>query len=163
MLTNHSYPLQWRHDECDSVSNHRRLDCLFNRLFRWRSKKTLKLRRTGLCEGNSPVAGEFPSQKASNAENVSVWWRLHANHILEIQCTYSMMIRIITVMSLDRYGNSNHPNLCLFNILFMLTTKTPFTLFFTYTFYNPLIILDSLHKGSVRRKCPYHDFIIPYN
>ena len=26
------------------------------------------LHATGLCEGNSPVAGEFPSQRASNAE-----------------------------------------------------------------------------------------------
>ena len=25
--------------------------------------------------GNSPVTGEFPSQMASNAENVSIWWR----------------------------------------------------------------------------------------
>ena len=27
----------------------------------------------GLCEGNSPVAGELPAQRASNAENVSIW------------------------------------------------------------------------------------------
>ena len=30
-----------------------------------------------LCVGNSPGAGEFPSQMASNAENVSIWWRHH--------------------------------------------------------------------------------------
>ena len=47
--------------------------------FRHRSKKTSKLRATGLCEGNSPVTGEFPSQRASNAENVSVWWCHHEN------------------------------------------------------------------------------------
>ena len=40
-----------------------------------RSKKTSKLRVTDLCEGNSPVIGEFPAQRASNAENVSIWWR----------------------------------------------------------------------------------------
>ena len=34
-------------------------------------------RVTGLCAGNSPVTGEFPSQKASYAENVSIWWRHH--------------------------------------------------------------------------------------
>ena len=45
--------------------------------FRRRSKKTSKLRATGLCAGNSPVTGEFPAQKASNAENVSIWWRHH--------------------------------------------------------------------------------------
>ena len=32
---------------------------------------------TGLCEGNSPVTGEFPAQRTSNAENVSIWWRHH--------------------------------------------------------------------------------------
>ena len=36
-----------------------------------------KLRVTGPCAGNSPVTGEFPAQKASNAENVSIWWRQH--------------------------------------------------------------------------------------
>ena len=51
------------------ISNHRRLDCLLNRLFKHRSKKTLKLRVTGLCEGNSPVTDEFPAQRPSNAEN----------------------------------------------------------------------------------------------
>ena len=43
----------------------------FNRSFRRRSKKTSKLRVTGLCTGNSPVTGEFPIQMANNAENVS--------------------------------------------------------------------------------------------
>ena len=32
---------------------------------------------TCLCAGNSPLTGEFPAQKASNAENVSIWWRHH--------------------------------------------------------------------------------------
>ena len=44
------------------VSNHRRLDCLLNRLFRRRSKKALKLCVIGLCERSSPVAGEFPNK-----------------------------------------------------------------------------------------------------
>ena len=69
-------PLQWRHIKHDGVSNHRRLDCLLNCLFRRRSKKTSKFRVTGLCEGNSPVSGEFPAQRASNAENVSIWWEI---------------------------------------------------------------------------------------
>ena len=30
-----------------------------------------------LCGEFSPVAGEFPAQMASNAENVSIWWRHH--------------------------------------------------------------------------------------
>ena len=66
--------LQWRHNGRDGVSNHRPHDCLLKRLFRRRSKKTSKLRVAGLCAGNSPETGEFPTQMASNAEKVSIWW-----------------------------------------------------------------------------------------
>ena len=59
------------HDERDDVSNHQPHDCLLSRLFRRRSKKTSKLRVTGLCEGNSPVIGEFPAQKASKTQKYS--------------------------------------------------------------------------------------------
>ena len=72
--------LHWRNDGRDSVSNHQPHDCLLNRLFRRRSKKISKFRVTGLCAGNSPETGEFPAQKASNAENVSIWWRHHVNN-----------------------------------------------------------------------------------
>ena len=41
------------------------------------SKKTSTLPVTGLCEGNSPLTGEFPAQRASYAANVSIWWRHH--------------------------------------------------------------------------------------
>ena len=67
--------LQWRHNARDGVSDHQPYDCLPNRLFGRRSKKTSKLRVTGLCVGNSPVTGEFPSQRVSNAENFSISWR----------------------------------------------------------------------------------------
>ena len=49
--------LQRHHNEHDGVSNHHHHDCLLNRLFRCRSKKTSKLRVTGLCVGKSPVTG----------------------------------------------------------------------------------------------------------
>ena len=70
------FPLQWRHNEHDGVSNYLPHNCLLKRLFRPISKKTSKLRVTGLCEGNSPVTGEFPTKRASNEEYVSIWWRL---------------------------------------------------------------------------------------
>ena len=70
-------PLQWRHNWHDSVSNHQPRDCLLNRLFRRRSKKTSKPRVTGLWGGNSPGTGEFAAQMASYAENVSIWWCHH--------------------------------------------------------------------------------------
>ena len=43
-----------------------------------KSKKTSKLRITGLCAGNSLVTSEFPAQRASNTEKVSIWRRHHA-------------------------------------------------------------------------------------
>ena len=76
------HPLQWRHNGRDSVSNHQPHDSFLNRLFRHRSKKTSKLRTTGLCAAISPAAGEFPAQMASNAVNVSIWWRHHDPCIL---------------------------------------------------------------------------------
>ena len=48
-------PLLWGYNEHDGVSNHQPYDCLLNCLFRRISKKTSKLRVTGLCAGNSPV------------------------------------------------------------------------------------------------------------
>ena len=69
--------LRWRPNGHDGVSNHQPHHCLLNRLVRRRSKKTLKLRVTGLCAGNSPVTGEFPAQMASNAENVFIRLRHH--------------------------------------------------------------------------------------
>ena len=68
-MVSHSNPLQWRninviasqivallwrHNGRVAVSNHQPSDCLLNRLFRRRSKQTLKHRVTGLCAGNSP-------------------------------------------------------------------------------------------------------------
>ena len=72
-------PLQWRHTGHDSISNHQPHNCL---LFRRRSKKTSKLRITGLWAGNSLVTGEFPAQMASNAQNVSIWWHHHGQWII---------------------------------------------------------------------------------
>ena len=73
----HMCALPWRHNELNCVSNHQPHDCLLNFLLWHRSKKTSKLRVTGLCARNSPGTGEFPAQMASNAENVSIWWRYH--------------------------------------------------------------------------------------
>ena len=62
-------PLRWRYNGRYGVSNQQLHDCLL--------KKTSRLRVTGLFEGNSSVTRELPAQRASNAENVSIWWRHH--------------------------------------------------------------------------------------
>ena len=73
--------LRWCHNGHYSISNHQPHDCLLNCLFRRRSKKTSKLRVTVLCAGNSPGTSEFPTQMASNVENVSIWWRHHVRDV----------------------------------------------------------------------------------
>ena len=65
--------LRRRHNERDVVSNHQPHDGLLNRFIQAQIKEKVKFRVTGLCAGNSPVAGEFPAQRANNAENVSIW------------------------------------------------------------------------------------------
>ena len=79
-------PLLWCHNARDGVSNNQPRGCLLNRLLRHKSKEKLKLRVAGLCVGNSPATGEFPAQRARNAEIVSIWWRHHGLKIME--CLY---------------------------------------------------------------------------
>ena len=47
--TNHQWTLWWRHNGQDGVSNHQHHHCWLSYLFGRRSKKTSKLRVTGLC------------------------------------------------------------------------------------------------------------------
>ena len=89
---------KWRHNGRDGVSNHQPRDCLFNRLFRRRSKKISKLRVKGLCEGNFPVTGEFPAQMASNAENVSIWWRHHVDTITDARLMPIILTRVQKIL-----------------------------------------------------------------
>ena len=89
--------LLWRHNEHDGVSNHRGPGGLLNHLFRHRSKKTSKLRVTGLCERNSSVTGEFLSQRASNAENVSIWWRYHGTYAIADRAVYNIVIYLNSI------------------------------------------------------------------
>ena len=70
-LLNIHVALQWRHKEPHGVLKHRYLECLLSRLFRRTSKKTSKPSVTGLCEGNPPVTGGFPAQRASYTEMFS--------------------------------------------------------------------------------------------
>ena len=72
--------LQWSHNERDGV---------LSLAFRWfaqpfdqaQIKENIKVRRHRLWWGNSPVTGEFPAQRASDADNVSISWRHHSLQI----------------------------------------------------------------------------------
>ena len=71
--------LQWRHNDHDGVLNHQPHGCLLNRLFGRRSKKTSKLRVTGLCAGNSPGPVNTPhkgpvTRKMFPFDDVIMWY-----------------------------------------------------------------------------------------
>ena len=69
-------PLQRRENERDGVSNHEPHDCLLNHA---QIKEIIKApRHWPLC---GEFTGEFPSQRASNANNFSIWWRQHVNKL----------------------------------------------------------------------------------
>ena len=123
--------LRWRQNEHDGVSNHRRHNCLLNRLFR---PKISKLCVTGLCEGNSPVTSEFPTQRASNAENVSIWWRHHEyeacnpGYIIGTSTPTpyhlnQLVIRTIEIKYLEIVYNISHFVRRYFFTIFMLTLR----------------------------------------
>ena len=70
-------PLQWRHNQSDSVWYHRCLYCLLIRLIRRISKKASKLHVTGLCDGIHRWPVVSPRKKNSNTNIVSIWWPHH--------------------------------------------------------------------------------------
>ena len=70
---------------------------LFTQLFiQAQIKENIKApRHWPLCE-EFTGAGEFPAQMASNAENVSIWWRHHRMRILTGQPEQTMEILMIS-------------------------------------------------------------------
>ena len=66
---------------------------------RRRSKKSSKLRVTGLCAGNAPGTGEFLAQMASNAENVSIWLRHHEVGIQKCDVTTHTCVTCTSVIT----------------------------------------------------------------
>ena len=124
---------QWRHNGRDSASNHQSSHCLLNSLFKRRSKKTPKLRVTGLCAGNSPVTGEFLAQMASNADNVSIWWR-HQTWKIMSKCTTPAIFKPV----------------CLLRDLCYLSVVTSGVLFVKVVIYIRLLLGKSLYWHTVK-------------
>ena len=123
--------LQWRHNGCDDVSNCRRLECLFNRWFRRRSKKTSKLCVTGVCEGNSPVTGEFPAQRVSDAGSVSIWWR---HHVFDVSPWCRLMLVSHSPVRAHRTIKLSCSQM-----------QTSYTVYVTYTHILPVLALSDYH------------------
>ena len=99
---------------------------------RRRSKKTSKLRVTDLCAGNSPVTGEFPAQRASNAENVSIWWRHHAKWYFGQHHRTTCFISLCSMLLTKLHDSTCHQ--------FMRKTTIPK---YVYNSWNILYIIPS--------------------
>ena len=109
MLTGHSLhhwirTLQWRHNERAGVWNHRHLDGFLNHLVRRRSKKSPKLRLTGLCEGNSPVNSPHKrpvTRKMFPFDDVI----MRITNVLTRCCLFSLLLCKCTTMGQNWIGN----------------------------------------------------------
>ena len=110
------FTLHWRHNDYDGVSNHQPRGCLLKRLFRRRSKKTSKLRVTGLCVGNSPGPVNSPhkgpvARKMLPFDDV-IMSNSHQAHFKQHRNSLQWRHN-------ELYGVSNHRRLdCLLNRLF---------------------------------------------
>ena len=124
--------LQWRHNECDGVPNHRPFDCLLNRLFRCRSKKT--------------------SKQWARASVAMVLTLLPRNIPLSIR--WRVTLTTLQWRQNERHGVSNDRRLvCLLNRFFRRRSKKTSKLRVTGLVRGihrwPV---DSHHKGPVTRK-----------
>ena len=61
----------------DGVSNHQPHGCFTQPFIQTQIKENIKAPRHWPLCGEFTGAGEFPEQRASYAENVSIWWRHH--------------------------------------------------------------------------------------
>ena len=71
------WSLQWRHNDYDGAII-TSLPIAYSTVYSGADQsKHQSSPSLALCAKNSPVTGEFPTQRASNAENVSIRWRHH--------------------------------------------------------------------------------------
>ena len=93
---------QWRHNGYDCVSNHQPHQCLINRLFGHRRKKTSKLRVPGLYE----FSGDrwIPRTNDQLRGNVSIWWCHHA--MSAISCRLNMISKLSLMYRHRRAGRN---------------------------------------------------------
>ena len=85
--------LQWRHNKCDGVSNHQPYDRVT--IYSGADQRKLQRNRvTGLSAGNSPMTGEFPAQKARDAETLSIWLHHHGYRLSWTVSCRDLMLRI---------------------------------------------------------------------
>ena len=108
---NNQRSLQWRHNGHDGVSNHHPHGRLLNRLFRRRSKKTSRVRVSGLCVGSSPGPVNSPhkgpvTRKFFPFEDVFMsytCWNLNA-YITGGQCGWECNVKTTSIVQVQING-----------------------------------------------------------
>ena len=96
--------LQWRHNERDGVSNYQPRDCLLNRLFGRRSKKTSKLASLAFVQGihrgpvNSPHKGPV-TRKMFPFDDVIMVFCAH-KHVIQPYIFADFFFRVFTFCAL---------------------------------------------------------------
>ena len=101
--------LQWRHNERDGVSNHRHLDCLFNCVFRRRSKKTSKLPGKCFHLMTSSRSGSWDVKQTFKHRAIICWRKSHrlcTFYLLAIQlCLFSVAGAFFTHVNNGKFSN----------------------------------------------------------
>ena len=98
--------LRWRHNDHTGVSNHQPHGCLLNRLFRRTSKKTSKLRVTGLCAW--PV-----TRKMLPFDDVIMKWMQRNHDMIHVRTN----IAFCTYFSTSQIRTGTSPEIILTNIV----------------------------------------------
>ena len=133
--------LRWRHNGCDSVSNHQPHDCLLNRLFRRRSEKTSKLRHH-VVKIRKEIEMDPESFTATTPFTISIeyMWYMPGYYLIHVSLYISVLVYHIHMHSSrtifaeadfgEHYGDvimgTTAPHHCLLNRLFgCRSTNTP--------------------------------------
>ena len=115
-------PLQWCHNERNWVSNHRGVSIVCSIVG---SGEDLRKHQSSASLAIVGGISEFPTQKASSVENVSIWWRHHG---------------VLNIYSQHLYYNFLKRSVCIL---------TSISLMYTYIPCNPF---DSVISNTLRPK-----------
>ena len=80
-----------------------------------------------LCAGKSPVTGEFPAQRASNTENVPVWWRHH-----DIPCQANAVFNTLILIPYLTYLVTQNASMRCVNLCPNCVKKGNISIFISY-------------------------------
>ena len=99
--------------------NHRRIDCLLNRLFRrgWKKTPWSSASLAFVME----IHRWFPSRRVSYAENVSIWWR-HQGHSRFNVYTYGVHPPTRRICSSSPGSHARRSSLCFIALVLSVST-----------------------------------------